>query len=221
MTNVYFQPIKRVSISDSIKDRILSMIREQEVEPGDKLYSERELCSIFQVSRTSVREAIEGLCAAGVLDKRPDGTYISEKPGNLSVPFGLFANLNSITFDEAFEARTILDSENAALAAIKATDEDLKVLEKTLKKADTAKNAEDLAKYAAAFHQAIANATHNKILISSYEMVYEFIAKNPRVSGAKTKEHHTIFEAIKAHDPDAAKNAMLKHLEEAQENYIK
>src|SRR5690606_3169450 len=72
-----FGTFKKSSISEDIVDNLLSLIRERELRPGDKLPPERELAAMMQVSRPSLREALRALAIMNIIEIRQgDGTYI-------------------------------------------------------------------------------------------------------------------------------------------------
>ena len=74
-------PVKRISISEQIAQQIKEQIISGELKPGDKLPSENELCKMYQVSRTSVRQALANLSSLDLIETRfGDGSHVKE-PG--------------------------------------------------------------------------------------------------------------------------------------------
>ena len=68
--------LKRNSLSDEIIRVIQSQILEEKLKPGERLPSEKEMCDLFSVGRSTLREAIKALIIAGLLEKKKDGTYV-------------------------------------------------------------------------------------------------------------------------------------------------
>ena len=196
------------------------MIRDEKYLPGQKILSEREMCERFEVSRTSVREGIEGLCSTGILEKRSDGTYISNNfESILHRPFNLFININDISLEEVHEARVAIEVQNARLAARKATPEDLAKIKNILDKTESSDDHNERHALSALFHKAIAEATHNQILIASFSMIYEAIYQKTKHANTKaSKGHKDVYEAIASGDPIKAAQVMEAHLMQVEKN---
>lgn len=216
----HLQPIIKTNIPKMIQNQIIRMIRDGVFKPGKRLPSERELCDEFRVSRTSVREAIEGLATSGIVEKCGDGAYVS---GNLNMilskPFSLMVELNGATIDDIYEARIATECQNVRIAAKKATAEDLETLKSILDKTDTSSSLAEVRLNSADFHRKIAEMTHNPVLIAMFSVIYNIISKNPRNKYTEVDEHREIFEKIKSGDADSAEEEMLKHLLLVRKNY--
>src|SRR6202011_3508097 len=103
-----------------VVEHVRSLISSGEVHPGDRLPPERELARKLKISRSSLRAGIGFLCAMGVLKSRHGaGTFVSSGPPALSV----LGALHGFLPWQMFEARLVLESNVAALAAERATDE--------------------------------------------------------------------------------------------------
>ncbi|MCB0245489.1 MAG: FadR family transcriptional regulator, partial [Anaerolineae bacterium] len=73
-----FEPVRKSAIAEEISARLLSLIQEKQLKPGDKLPPERELAATMQVSRPSLREALRALSMMNVVEIRQgDGTYVT------------------------------------------------------------------------------------------------------------------------------------------------
>lgn len=216
----HLQPIVKTNIPKMIQHQIVKMIRDGAYKPGKRLPSERELCDEFRVSRTSVREAIEGLTISGIVEKRGDGSYIS---GNLNMilskPFSLIVELNGATLDDIYEARIATECQNVRIAAKKATAEDIERLQSILEKTDESSSLAEIRINSADFHRSIAEMTHNPVLIAMFSVIYNIISQNPRNQYTEIDEHKGIFEKIRAGDSDGAEEEMLKHLLLVRKNY--
>ncbi len=222
------QTIKQQKTSEIIAKQIMESIEKGELMPGDKLPSERELASQFGVSRTSLREALRALELTGVLkSKVGEGTFVSK-----SFPTNVYASLSETlklieqaSTYELVEARKIIECNNAYLAAKRATEDDIKKLEDVINMMNyEIKQGEDGLNKDKEFHMAIAEATHNKVLIQIMariaslmsERVWKFVRDKILIHPGKSeeyfKDHNEIFLAIKNKEPRKAHNLMKKHL---------
>src|SRR5256885_509325 len=115
------------STAEVVRRGIQQMIETGELKPGDRLPAERELAGHFHVSRASLRAALHSIAGMGLLQFRHgSGTYITDGPPVLDEgPLSLLARLHGFTDDEMFEARRQLEVGVAALAAERATEDDL------------------------------------------------------------------------------------------------
>ena len=121
----------RKLLGSQIEDRILEYIKEKPLEVGDRLPNEFELAEMFEVGRSTIREAVKGLVTKGVLQvRRGAGTYVSSLTPAEDDPLRLNAKLHDrfkLALD-LFDVRLILEPEIAAKAAVYATDEDIATL---------------------------------------------------------------------------------------------
>jgi GntR family transcriptional regulator, transcriptional repressor for pyruvate dehydrogenase complex len=126
--------VHREAISDQITDRILSLIREQQLRPGDRLPPERELATLMQVSRATVREALRSLSMMNVIELRHgSGTYVTSlEPQLLVQNFDLVFSLNDSSFLELIEARKVIEPGAVALAAPRITEAEVAAIQDVL-----------------------------------------------------------------------------------------
>lgn len=208
-----------------ISDGILSRLAAGEFPVGSRLPTERKLADAYGVSRASVREAIVALEMIGVLELRKgSGIYVMSLGTNKEVE-----KLDIGAF-ELLEARRGIESEVAALAALRRTDGDLAELERLT----SMMSDPDIAVSERAdrdFHFALASATGNRAMGS---VVADLWAMRERCLLARTihqrargggedrrvVEHRAILTAIRARDADAARVAMRHHLEAVIEHLL-
>src|SRR5690606_1275665 len=162
-----FGTCKKSSISEDIVENLLTLIRERELHPGDKLPPERELAAMMQVSRPSLREALRALAIMNVIEIRQgDGTYVTSlEPKLLMAHLDFVFALTDATFLELFEARRILEPGIVAIAATRITDEEIAALEACV--ARSIDLVDDHAAFVQAdleMHERIAKAAGNTIL---------------------------------------------------------
>jgi len=210
----------------NVQNKIISLIGEliniKNLEPGEKLPSERMLSEKFGVSRSNVREAIQKLEFYGILKSIPQsGTFVA----NIGVIAmnGMIKDileLETPDFKSLVETRILLELKTARLAAVRRTDEDLEKMEEALNAyADKVSNGEDAVQEDLLFHLAIAKACGNSslntfMLIITPEIItnfekYHVCDDDLALTGIS--EHRAIFDAIKAQNPSLAKQKMKEH----------
>jgi len=211
------QSTKKKIISD-LKD----LINFKNLEPGDKLPSERMLSEKFNVSRGNLRDALQTLEYYGLVKSIPQsGTFVADI--GITALNGMIDDILSLpvpSFKELVEARIFLELKGVKLAAIRRTTDDLIRMENALKAYSDKVNAgEDAVQEDLLFHLAIARASGNPTLntfmlkitpeiINNFEK-HHVCDKDTAFIGIQ--EHNAIIDAIRDNDPDAAKDAMKKH----------
>lgn len=209
-------------ILNEIISQIRDLINYKNLEPGDKLPSERMLAEKFGVSRGNLREAIQKLEFYGLLKSRPQsGTFVADI-GQVALNGMIddIIRLEDPEFKDLVETRILLELKTCRLAALRRTDEDLKQMEEALQAYEMkVLNGEDAVQEDLLFHLAIAQASGNRtmnnfMLIITPEIItnfekYHVCDKNQAFLGIQ--EHKDIFEAIKAQDPKLAKEKMKTH----------
>ncbi|MEL4308657.1 FadR/GntR family transcriptional regulator [Joostella sp. CR20] len=212
--------------NQDVRNEIISKIRElinyKNLEPGDKLPSERMLAEKFGVSRNNLREAIQTLEFYGLLKSIPQsGTFVANI-GIIALN-GMISDIVSLDnpdFKSLVETRILLELKTVKLAALRRTESQLKNMKEAL---DAYKkkvlNGEDAVQEDLLFHLAIAKASGNRtmntfMLIITPEIItnfekYHVCDDNQALLGIQ--EHTDIYEAIKNKDPQAAKEKMKVH----------
>jgi GntR family transcriptional repressor for pyruvate dehydrogenase complex len=214
------------STAEVVRKRIQQMIESGELKPGDKLPAERELAEHFKVSRASLRAALHSIAGMGLLQFRHgSGTYITDGPPVLDEgPLSLLARLHGFTDDEMFEARRQLEVGVAALAAERATPDDMIALQACIDgMAGAMDNPRKYLVHDVEFHRAVAVASKNPILGSLVEMVSAVLYRQRSRTVAHARDlvgslamHRRIAMAIAGGDSDKARAAMNQHLLQAQ-----
>ncbi|ADV51456.1 FadR family transcriptional regulator [Cellulophaga sp. E16_2] len=212
--------------NQDIQKEIIANIRElisyKNLEPGDKLPSERMLSEKFGVSRSNLREAIQKLEFYGLLNSKPQsGTFIANI-GAIAMDGMLedILRLEEPGFKSLVETRILLELKTVRLAALRRTDEDLKLLKAALDAYEAkVKDGKDAVQEDLLFHLAIARASGNSsmntfMLIITPEIITNFEKYhvcNSNQSLLGIKEHTEIFEAIESQNPQLAKEKMKIH----------
>lgn len=228
MEEVLFEKFRHSSISGEISERILNLIKERKLKPGDKLPPERELSSSMGVSRSSLRETLRALSMMNIIDIRHgSGTFVSSLANDLLIEhLDFLFTLNDATYLEMFEARKGIEPYISSLSAQRATPNDIHELEKYLRFAISyTNNPEEFAQADRQIHEIILRSTNNQILIqfskSLSQLSHASRFRTFEIPGLPKKtidELQRIVEAIKCHRPEEAYQAMLDHLERLEVN---
>jgi GntR family transcriptional regulator, transcriptional repressor for pyruvate dehydrogenase complex len=205
-----------------VVEHVRSLISNGEVHPGDRLPPERELARKLKISRSSLRAGIGFLSAMGVLKSRHGaGTFVSSGPPALdSSSLSVLGALRGFLPWQMFEARLVLESNVAALAAERATDEHIAELAEEVAEMYAAlTDPQEYLIHDVRFHRTIARASGNPILGALMETItanlYEYRSKTV-AKAQDLKEsaemHREIYRAIRSHNPTQARIAMEQHL---------
>src|SRR2546422_7572394 len=215
-------PIKSTRIYEEIVRQVKAMIADGKLKGGDRLPPERDLAEKFVVSRTSVREALRALESLGLVEIRPgEGTFVRQVSIDALIePLALLMVSQREAIGELFEARRLLEPSLAALAATRATPEEIQEMERILDEQgkEVASGRTGLAQDAQ-FHAAIGAAAHNRAITRIAHGIMDLLTQSREESlntpGRPTRsheDHRRMLEAIKRRDPAAAERAMLDHL---------
>lgn len=216
------EPIKSTRIYEEIVRQVKQLIAEGKLKSGDRLPPERDLALKFMVSRTSVREALRALQSRGLVEIRAgEGAFVRDiSVETLIEPLALVILPHREAVGELFEARRLLEPAIAALAARRATDEELGEMERILdeQSREVAQGRTGVTQDAA-LHAAIANSAHNRAITRIVNALIDLLTQSREESlltpGRPTRsheDHRRILAAIKRRDEVAAHRAMLDHL---------
>lgn len=194
---------------------------------GARLPAERELASVYNVSRPTVREAIIALEVQGLVEVRVgSGAYVRRLPGQEDLP-----GFNISAF-ELTEARLLFEGEAAALAATQATDEELAEIGRLVDEiARENQRPDGSEKSDREFHLAIARATRNSAIFEAIQHLWDVRATSPEAALLHEKartanikpvvdEHTAVLDALRARDANAARSAMRAHLAQVLESLL-
>jgi len=211
-------------ITATLIARIKKMIADGQISPGSKFPPERELAKKFSVNRASVRQVLKVLEIMGVLSQRVgDGTYLSNSAERiLKEPIDFLVLLDDLSHHELFETRLIVEPELAARAAERATAEDFATLRNAIFGMERSKTNLERLEADCAFHEAIFRASGNRICHLLFKVIHRSVLTSmshlsERVSlDVPLMFHRKIYNAIRERNSDAARSAMLEHIEDAQ-----
>jgi GntR family transcriptional regulator, transcriptional repressor for pyruvate dehydrogenase complex len=216
--------------TEQVVSHIRNLIERRHVRPGDRLPAERDLATQIGVSRPTVRIGLHTLAAMGVVESRHgSGTYIPEGPPMLgSEPLSLLAALHGFTREEMYEARRLLEVGAAGLAAERAKPDQLVTLAEEVSNLFAAlDNPQRFLIHDITFHRSVAAASGNPIIASLVEMVSALYYDRRRETAKHASDrdlreaaelHRRIYQAIRARDPEEARNAMNEHLIRASQH---
>jgi len=218
-------PISQTSIVEEVLARVTDSLIKGELQAGDRLPSEMDLCRSLGVGRNSLREAVKMLTALGVLQvKRGDGTFVAQSvsPSMLDpLLYGLI--LRRGTPYELFELRMLLEVDSVELAAEKATPEDIRRCRETIDRLESAFRGGEsdegvLLDLDLAFHYEVLAASHNalfeRIGRTVLRLFMSSIKKALAIDPARTlTNHRKVLAVIEEHQPLKAKETVMESLE--------
>lgn len=224
-----YKVVQASRLYEQIVQQIEESIFKGELTEGSQLPAERDLAKQFGVSRTAVREAIKALQEKGLVDAFPGrGTFVTNGISN-SMRRSLDRIIKSGETDGGAclaEVREILEPEIAALAAIRATDQDLANMREAIEVMDGAgPDSDAFIEADLDFHLALAEAAANPIVLSLIDSIVGLLREQRlrifHVSGGPQRgqrHHRHIFDAIERHDAQGARAAMQSHLLQVRED---
>jgi GntR family transcriptional regulator, transcriptional repressor for pyruvate dehydrogenase complex len=189
---------------------------------GDKLPTQIELMTRYSAGRNTVREAVQGLVALGLLDVRAGfGTIVCRIDGQAVMARTVSAtNLDEVAMSDLLELRLLLEGEAAALASERAAVTDHDAIRAALADyQDAVRRSEEVYSHDVAFHRSIADATHNRLYVgvidTSSQLFQKAMQAADRAPGdifEAAAEHALIAHHILAGDGESARAAMREHI---------
>jgi DNA-binding FadR family transcriptional regulator len=227
--------IRRITprrLSDRVAEEMARLIATGQLMPGQRLPGERMLALRMGVSRVSVRAGLQQLKAQGLLDAvQGGGTRVKSSAVELDRPLTELLRANLENLHELAEIRTVLEVWAARRAAEHATPEDIARLDGLIAAMDDTRRARTYkAEDDVRFHMAIAQASHGAVYIHLLTVIrdiltamldyhrYELFAR-PEDDLTVSAQHRAIADAIRARNPEAAAQAMRRHLSWVLEHY--
>jgi GntR family transcriptional regulator, transcriptional repressor for pyruvate dehydrogenase complex len=219
-----FAPVAVARASSAIAAQIREAILSGRIREGERLPPERDLADQFGVSRVTVRDALRGLEAMGLVEVRvgarggafvtaPTGSHIGQTMGDMML-------MNAVSPEDIVEARLVVELGTITLACSRATDDDLDALREV---AEGARDALVAGTYTRElsweFHALVAVAAHNSALAGLASSFRSSLSMHPirtregkRAHERTVGEHERILEALERRDGHAARREMAVHL---------
>jgi GntR family transcriptional repressor for pyruvate dehydrogenase complex len=239
MSTIDFRPLKHRRLSGMIEDSIKDMILTGQISVGSKLPTEKSLAEQFGVSVVTVREALRGLEAIGIVAKKRGkggGVFITRAESHVvKDAVQVFLSSGKFSAKHLNDVRRIIEPAMVRMATTEITAEELAEIETNIKycverleKRKFVFSSRDfwaIEESNVEFHRLIAKATHNPILTLTVDYVEDFLLSfkkstlvpDIRFSQRVVKEHQAIYNALKAGDAEIAEKEMLGHIESVGE----
>ncbi len=226
------KPVSRTTLSEQVAMQLSAEIEGGTWVPGEKLPSEADLCKVFNVGRSTLREALKSLSFIGLIRMRAgEGSYVADERSKymerpLLLSRGVLNTEKEV--NDLCETRLVMEAETAALCAQRASEQDFGELEKIVRemKISLEKGGEEFSKLDLNFHMAIAAATRNEVMIDFLkhirEALEELIVKSlllPAGTDMAYKQHRALLDVMKQRNAGKARNAMRAHLLSFQRGY--
>nr|WP_202903671.1 FadR/GntR family transcriptional regulator [Rhizobium rhizogenes] len=229
MTKAMLTPLPSIDRMQQVIDALSDFIESSELKAGERLPTERELMAALSVGRSTIREVLTHFQALGVMETRKgSGTYLLKpvSKSTIHMPLSLDTTHLRDVLLQTLEVRRGIECEAGMVAARKRTASDIAIIEVKLNEMERVHIAkgtsgpEDLA-----FHLAVYDASHNplfKQLLEQMRGTFERFWTHPfdRQDFARRSFpfHRTLFNAIVAQDPEAARAETLKILDVVEED---
>ncbi|MGE5704612.1 MAG: FadR/GntR family transcriptional regulator [Clostridia bacterium] len=213
-------------VYEEILLQIQDLVNQNNLRPGDKLPSERDLCETLNVGRSSVREALRALELLGLIEtRRGEGTFLKHYRHNRLIDIlGMFVLRDVKTKKDLVEMRKLMEIDAVRLACKRATNKHFDEMERLLQASEERiSNGEVPTEEDYQFHRVICRSSRNSVLHRIWAPLVEYsesvrsesLSREGRAKAA-LEEHRGIMEAIRAGDEETAVERMLKHLENSK-----
>lgn len=196
-----------------------------------RLPPERDLCRELGVGRGALRKALAVMEAEGRIWRHVGrGTFLGRRPPDEDRNIALLARRTHP--EEVMEARLVIEPRIAALAAKRATLDDVQEIERCLTKAGAAPDLATFELWDSAFHRALACAAGNTLLLGLFDAVnsvrerriwgkLKVAAASPRRIAVYNEQHEACFAAVRDRFPEEAERIMRAHLENVRMNMFR
>lgn len=223
---------KRKSRTEDVQDRLLDMILSGKFASDGCLPSEQTLSEMFNVSRTTTRSAVGALVEKGLLErKHGKGIFVSHNSSAATMEsLRLMMIYEDYSVAEFLETRKILEPQTAYYAALRATDEEISYMRGCVEQMNRfgREYDEEFTVQDFNFHMAVAYASKNKILITFLDAMRPLLSKVIKYviqTGGQIESdagiHRQILDAIAAHDPNLARDTMMKNMVSSEETFMR
>ena len=215
------------TLPEKTADALSDYLYQENYRVGQKLPNELELAERFDVSRGTLRRAVEILQERGILEvRRGSGTYISGRMGLSDDPLGLtLVSDKKRLVQDMLDVRLMIEPETAMLAAERITPSEIRALEEICRKLDAAvEKGESYYQLDIEFHRFIAGCSRNLVIHSLYPAIVRTILlqesiTDVRTGGETSRAHREICRAISSHKGSEAAYAMRAHLMKNKERF--
>ncbi len=227
-----FRHIARERVSERVAQEIMKLISAGTLAPGERLPGERQLAEMMNVSRVSVRAALQQLKAQNMISAvQGGGTRVTGAANHQDSPLMQLVRADVSNLHDLAELRIKLEVWAAERAAERADPEHIAAIAAALEAMADPRRT-DKTRDDHAFHLALAKATGSAVYMHLMEMMGEVMTRNiayhryTLYAGSENdarivEQHRRVYEAIRGRDPAAAGKAMAEHLNAMLESYVK
>lgn len=228
-----FEPIVRSTVTTRIREELSKRLTSGELPPGSALPSERILAEQFRVGRTSVREAIQGLVSLGLIERRGNGSYVTEYLPTVTIPT---SDVRKDFVRLLFETRRVLELPIFELAAFRASHEERETIAAVARRFSDEMTLVEFRKLDRLFHNTVAAASGNRLLVELYGKVLDALFQSEafhsllfdrdneegvaRIIARSGREHRAIAAAFLAGDPVTVLEASESHLASVEQQIV-
>lgn len=215
-------PIARTTLTAAAFERLIAYVVKGHWPPGRRIPPERDLCQQLGIARGSLREALKAMELIGLLESRiGDGTFVCPRTEFLSRPLlWALTGTDHVELHDIMEARMLIEKDLAALAAERATQEEIDAIGRTVAEMRLAIEAgHPIVDLDMAFHLAVAQAAHNVPMRNAVQLLRNLLKhwislklSIDAIPALVLRQHEAIYAAIKARKPVKARKAMNEHL---------
>lgn len=205
-------------LTDRTAERLLQMIH-SDYRPGERLPGEAQLCQLFQVSRTTLREAVRSLAAQGFLEvRRGSGTFVLSPPAT-GIDLGRLEAVQARLRD-LFEIRMMIEPQAARLACIRGSDQELEeICRRAQEVARAIRAGEDFSQAEENFHLAFVMAAHNRVMSQLLPIIHNALHETwaaldvMSLLGKLTlQDNEVLLDFLRQRDGEGAQYAMATHI---------
>lgn len=231
------EPIQRIKLADKVRERLLEMIRSNELEEGELMPSEHDLMERFQVGRPAVREALQSLEIMGIIEIRHGGrakvrqVTARDLLNQIDSTTRYLLSSSAQNVSHLREARMVLEASVVVLAVERCKEKDLEALKKNLEYMKRSmRNRQEFLKCDLQFHKTIAKMSRNPILYEVSCAMLDWLSQShtdyekdmlgiPELEDLTYEEHQGIFESIVKKDANEAARQISNHIMRVNKSY--
>jgi len=223
------KPVSNETLSGNVADQLIELILSGDVAPGEKLPTEKEMMKIFDVGRSSIREATRALSVLGLIEVRvPEGMFVAKAFSRLFTHQLEFMNkMSPINREELVEVRKKIEVDIVELATEKATDEDIESLRIIIEQMRYEKDPDEQSRQDHSFHLTLGRMCRNPFLFqimllmkdSMMDWIHSLWFERKGEEGEQDNimqnyfvQHERIYQAVAARDVKLASKAMEEHM---------
>lgn len=229
-----FEPITRETVSSQIRSQLLERITTGDLAPGAMMPSERDLSERFEVARTSVREAMQGLVSVGAVERRGNRSYVAERLPDVVVVDG---GERESFVAELFETRRVLEVPMIALACRRADEDARRTILELSRRFDESLDISTFRRLDRQFHMTIAGHCGNPLLIELYGKVLDQLFRSSefdamlasesnrtevkQIIAASSDAHRAIGRAFTVGDAEEVRRLSEHHLDSVEHAFVR